>query len=258
MQFLDARVVEQIVDDPVAARDAALDARDRPLEIDAFVRGGLFHREQRVADRAQRIAQLMRHGRGELAERREALFAHQLALRGFELRGALLDAARELDLDSDLLRDVAARAAIAAEMAFGIEDRLAADGDMDDAAVGQRALEAEIVERPARRQIGVMLRPLLGGDAGFDRLVPRLAEIGVAGDLAGAATAREAAKRKFSSCSQNQSDVASAKSRKRASLSASDAAPPRPLRSCDDDKARRSARAAAITRKMPAPSQRLR
>src|SRR6185312_12336198 len=155
VQRFDARIVEQVADDAVAALDAALDPPQRAIE--AHILGGyrLLDGKERVADGAQGIAQLMRHGRRELAERRQPFLAQQIALRRLERRRALLDAALQLDLDGDFRSDVAPGAAIAAESSARIEHRLAADADMDDAAVGQFALEAEIVERAPRREVGV-------------------------------------------------------------------------------------------------------
>src|SRR5581483_9269681 len=56
----------------------------------------------------------------------------------------------------------------------------------------QRALEAEILERTARCEIGVVLHPLLGRDAELDGLAPRLADIVSTGDRAGAGIPRKA------------------------------------------------------------------
>ncbi len=79
----------------VAARDAAVDPPKRPLE--RRVRSA--HHVHRVADRAQRIAQLVRHRRGELADGGEPLLAQQLVLHGADFGGALGDAALQLLVD---------------------------------------------------------------------------------------------------------------------------------------------------------------
>src|SRR5579864_5415902 len=195
MQILHSRVVEQIIDDAVATLDAALDAAQGPLEVYAARGRGLLHGKERVANGGQRVAQFMRHGGRQLPERRQALLAYQLALRRFERRGSFIDAALQFDFGGDFGADVASGTAIAAEMSLRIEDRLAADADMNDLAVAQFPLEAEVLEGAPRREVGIVRGPLLLGYAELHGFVPSLAQILVAGDLrrvAAAGKAREA------------------------------------------------------------------
>src|SRR5262245_15925869 len=90
-------------------------------------------------------------------------------------------------LDAFALRDVARAAVIALEATLLIEDRRAARAVVADLAVRPRAAVFEIAERPARREIGLVLGPRGGQVRGIARKLPaRLAVLlvlVVAGDV---------------------------------------------------------------------------
>jgi len=71
----------------------------RPLPWDGF-----GDSEHRVADDAERIAQLVTNGRGQLAQRRQSFLAQKLFLYSMELGRAFLDATLQFDSRPRLLR----------------------------------------------------------------------------------------------------------------------------------------------------------
>ena len=75
-----ARIVEHIADDPVAAIDRAVNAIHQPRDIDALQRCHLTDRMHRIADSAERVAQLMRERRRQPPKQREPLLLQELRL----------------------------------------------------------------------------------------------------------------------------------------------------------------------------------
>src|SRR5579864_2674667 len=90
------RIFEEIVDDSVAARDAALHALDRALEIPGVLYQDFLDREERIAKGAERIAQLMCDRSGQLPQGRKPLLAQNFGLGRTQLGGALMNASLQI------------------------------------------------------------------------------------------------------------------------------------------------------------------
>ena len=95
--------IEDVGDDEIATLDAALDSLNAALLGRTFGRLTLTQDKNRVADGAQRVAQLLRNRRRDLAKDGEPLLLQQFLLRGAQLEHQLF--ARRRGLRAALYRE---------------------------------------------------------------------------------------------------------------------------------------------------------
>src|SRR5579862_1803498 len=93
----DLRIVDQLRNNILAALKAAIDAVERPLDREIGGARRLRDDVERIADGAQRIAQLMADRGGELIERRAPLLLDELLLERANFGRALGDTMLEID-----------------------------------------------------------------------------------------------------------------------------------------------------------------